>query len=117
MRDFELITLSMDDVKQQAKAKSFLERMHAGLSRGGKRLLEREGKGRTTNHYLVTEPSTDALFAVLDDQAPGPIPHTILVAPGGKIVWRHNGPIERTATVAAIVEALTPHYQPEPAAK
>lgn len=117
MRDFELITLSMDDVKQQAKAKSFLERMHAGLSRGGKRLIEREGKGRTTNHYLVTEASTDALFAALDDQAPGPIPHTVLVAPGGKIVWRHNGVIDRAATVSAIVEALTPHYQPEPAAK
>lgn len=117
MRDFEFITLSMDDAKQQAKAKSFLERMHAGLSRGGKRLLEREGKGRTTNHYLVNEANTDALFVALDDKAPGPIPHTILVAPGGKIVWRHNGIIDRAATVAAIVEALTPHYQPEPAAK
>jgi peroxiredoxin len=117
MRDFELITLSVDDVKQQGKAKAFLERMHAGLSRGGQRLLQREGQGRTTNHYLVTEANTDALFAALDDQAPGPIPHTVLVAPGGKIVWRHNGVIDRAATVAAIADAMTRYYQPEPATK
>ena len=117
MRDFELITLAVDDVKQQAKAQAFLERMHAGLSHGGRRLLEREGKGRTTNHYLFTEASTDALFAGLDDQAPGPIPHTVLVAPGGKIVWRHNGVIDRAAAVAAIADAMTRYYQPKPAAE
>lgn len=117
MRDFELITLTVDDVKQQAKAQKFLERMHAGISRNGERLLKREGSGRTTNHYLFTEASTDALFAVLDDQAPGPIPHTVLVAPGGEIVWRHNGVIDRAATVAAIAEAMTRYYQPEPETK
>jgi peroxiredoxin len=117
MRDFELITLTVDEPKQQTKAQAFLERMHAGLSRGGKRLLEREGKGRTTNHYLFTEASTDVLFAALDDQAPGPIPHTVLVAPGGEIVWRHNGVIDRAATVAALADAMTRYYQPEPAAK
>ncbi len=117
MRDFELITLTVDDVKQEAKAKAFLERMHAGLTRNGKRLLEREGKGRTTNHYLVTEASSDALFAALDDQAPGPIPHTVLVAPGGEIVWRHNGVIDRDTTVKVIADAMTRYYQPEPEKK
>lgn len=117
MRDFELITVTVDDVKQQAKAQAFLERMHAGLSPNGQRLLKREGSGRTTNHYLFTEASTDALFAALDDQAPGPIPHTVLVAPGGKIVWRHNGVIDRAAAVAAIADAMTRYYQPEPASR
>lgn len=116
MRDFELITISVDDPKQPAKAQAFLERMHAGLSRNGQRLLQREGAGRTTNHYLFTAASTDALFAALDDQAPGPIPHTVLVAPGGRIVWRHNGVIDRAATVSAIADAMTRYYQPAPAA-
>ena len=38
--------------------------------------------------------------------------------PGGKIVWRHNGPIDPAATRAAIVTAMTPYYQPpQPASK
>ncbi len=112
MRDFELITVTVDDVKNQPKAKAFLERMHAGLSRNGQRSLQREGLGRTTNHYLFTGASLDDLFKVLDDQAPGPIPHTVLVAPGGEIVWRHNGVIDHATTLTAITNAMTRYYQP-----
>ena len=42
---------------------------------------------------------------------------SILVAPGGKIVWRHNGVIDRATTVAALADAMTRYYQPEPEKK
>jgi peroxiredoxin len=112
MRDFELITVSMDDPKHEARAHAFLEQQGAGLTRRKEASVKRER--RKTNHYLYTGASQDALVSALDSEWPGPIPHTVLVAPGGKVVWRHNGKIDSAAAIAAIVEAMTPYYQPPP---
>jgi peroxiredoxin len=108
MRDFELVTISLDLPAQQERARAFLQRQGAGLSKRVQPSVEREG--RKTNHYLFTGASQDDLAAVLDTEWPGPVPHTILVAPGGEIVWRHNGMVEHAAARAAIVEALRPYY-------
>lgn len=112
MRDFEVLTVSMDDPKQEAKAHAFLEKQGAGLTPRKQASVNKEG--RRTNHYLFTGANQDALVAALDPGWPGPIPHTVLVAPGGKVLWRHNGPIDPTAAISAIVEAMTPYYQPDP---
>jgi hypothetical protein len=37
----------------------------------------------------------------------------VLVAPGGEIVWRHNGVIDRATAIRRIVEIMTPYYQPD----
>jgi peroxiredoxin len=110
MRDFEVVTISMDDVKHEAKAHAFLEKQGAGLTKRKQASVKQEG--RTTNHYLYTGANQDALVTALDADWPGPIPHTVLVAPGGKVVWRHNGKIDSAQAIAAIVEAMTPYYQP-----
>jgi peroxiredoxin len=110
MRDFEVITISMDDLKHETKAHAFLEKQGAGLTKRKQASVKQEG--RTTNHYLYTGANQDALVAALDADWPGPIPHTVLVAPGGKVIWRHNGKIDSAQAIAAIVEAMTPYYQP-----
>ncbi len=112
-RNFELITISLDHPGQQAKAQAFLQNQGAGLVGGVKNSVEREG--RRTNHYLYTGASQDDLAAVLDDAWPGPVPHTVLVAPGGEILWRHNGVIDQDETRRVIVEALSRYYTPQPA--
>ncbi|HEX2100224.1 MAG TPA: redoxin domain-containing protein [Candidatus Synoicihabitans sp.] len=109
MRDFELVTISLDDPKHEARAKAFLEQQGAGLTPARQRSVDREG--RATNHYLF-EGSHDALTAALDTEWPGPVPHTILVAPGGEILWRHNGVIDAGEARAAIVKALGAYYTP-----
>ena len=48
----------------------------------------------------------------LKSRKPGPIPHTVLVAPGGEIVWRHNGVIDRAAAVNAILDRMNRFYSP-----
>jgi peroxiredoxin len=111
-RDFEVITLSLDDPKHEAKAHGFLQQQGAGLTKRIQDSVTKEG--RKTNHYLYTGANQDALVAALDSDWPGPIPHTVLVAPGGKIVWRHNGVIDRAAAIRAIVTEMTPFYQPPP---
>ena len=115
MREFELVTVSLDEPKQAAKAQAFLQRQGAGLTKRKQDSVTKEG--RKTNHYLYDGANQDALVAALDPDWPGPLPHTVLVAPGGKIVWRHNGAIDHAAARAAIVAALTPYYEPAPAPK
>ena len=108
MRNFELVTISLDTPKDAAKAQAFLQRQGAGLSKRVQPTVTKEG--RTTNHYLYTGAGQDELVTALDKDWPGPLPHTVLVAPGGEILWRHNGVIDHATARAAIVAALKPYY-------
>ena len=112
-RDFEFVSISMDDPKQEAQAKKFLENQHAAPPGRLKRLLKAEGRDAT--NFLYTEASADALIAALDPAWPGPLPHTVLVAPGGKIVYRHNGQVDSAELLAKIIEQLGPYYTPDSA--
>ena len=111
-RDFELITVSMDDPKDDARVKAFLEKQQMALPNKTKRSVEAEG--RRTNNYLYTGASADALIKALDPAWPGPLPHTVVIAPGGKIVYRHTGELDSTALMTKLVELLGPYYQPAP---
>ncbi len=108
MRPFELITISLDDPKMKGQAQKFLERQGAGETFRGKRRLAADN--RSTNHYLYDSADQDALGAALDPEWPGPIPHSVLVAPGGEIVWRFNGQIDTMEAKEEIVKILTPYW-------
>jgi peroxiredoxin len=109
-RDFELVTISLDDPKLQPQAKKFLEKQHASPPNRLKRLLKSEG--RDAVNFIYTGASTDALVQALDPAWPGPLPHTILVAPGGKIVYRHNGQVDLAELQAKVIETLGAYYTP-----
>ena len=108
-RDFEFVTICMDDPKMQAEAKKFLVKQHAVPPGRLKRLLHAEGREAT--NYIYTESSTDALIKALDPEWPGPLPHTVLVAPGGQIVYRHNGKVDPDELRAKVIEQLGPYYK------
>jgi len=109
MREFDFITISLDEPDHQAKAVKFLQKYGAGpTNRATKRIKQDD---RSTNHYLFTGASQDDLAKVFDPEWPGPIPHTILVAPGGEIIWRHNGIIDGKEARSQIAEAMTRYYQ------
>jgi len=110
-RDFELVTISMDDPKMKLPAKKFLEQQHAVPSARLKRLLAAEG--RETANFIYTEASSDALVQALDPAWPGPLPHTVLIAPGGKIVWRHNGQVDAEELKNAVLKHLGAFYTPD----
>jgi peroxiredoxin len=112
MRDFEFVSISLDKPADQAKAEAFLFKQAAGMSKKVESTVKKEG--RKTNSYLFAG-SNDELAAALDKEMPGPIPHTILVAPGGEIVWRHNGVINRSEAVNAILDRMNRFYSPAPA--
>ncbi len=109
-RDFEFISLSLDDPKLEPQVQRFLEKNHAATPNRVARTLAAEG--RTTNNFLYSESSTDPLIKALDPEWPGPLPHTVLIAPGGKIIYRHNGLVDMAELRARIIEALGPYYAP-----
>ena len=111
MRDFELITISIDETNNLAQVKAFLEKRGAGLNDKLKGSLKKEG--RMTDSYLYTGANVGDLMGVLDSEWPGAIPHSVLVAPDGKILWRHNGVVDGEALRAKILEILgTAYHQP-----
>lgn len=111
MRPFELVTISTDMPQDKARAEEFLRNRRAGLPGHLKAGLAKEGRG--TNSYLFSEPGMDALIQALDPEWKGPEPHTILVAPGGKIVFRHTGLIGEAELLEKVLAEMTPFYQPK----
>jgi peroxiredoxin len=107
-RDFELITISIDDPKDQKKVQQFLEEQHAALPNPLRKTLADEG--RKTNNYLFTGADAEALLKALDPDAPGPVPHTVLIAPGGKIILRQTGQSGAAELQTKVVEKLGPYY-------
>ena len=108
MRPVELVTISMDDPKQQTNAQKFLQKNHAGVPSRLAKSLKQEG--RTTNNYLFTDPSSEALIKALDPEWQGPLPHTVVIAPGGKIVYRKTGILDPHELYGKMLEVLTPFY-------
>lgn len=110
MRDFEFISLSADQPSDTAKVKVFLEKRNAGLSDRLQKSVKAEG--RKTNSYIFTGANPDDLMKAVDPQWPGGMPHTVLVASNGEIVWRHNGPVNGDELRAKILEHLGNYYKP-----
>lgn len=111
LRDFELITISLDKPKDKDKVKAFLEKHHASIPDKIKPTLKAEG--RTTNSYIFDNPSEDDLIKALDPQWEGPAPYSLLVAPDGSILWRHEGEVDGEELRAKILEIMGKYYKPE----
>lgn len=111
LREFELITISLDDPKDKDKVKAFLENKHAVLPDRLKPSLKAEG--RTTNSYIFSGTDQNELIKALDTEWPGPIPNSVLVAPDGSVIWRHNGEVDGEELRAKILEYMGRFYKPE----
>ncbi len=92
-RHFEIITLSMDDVDMKQRALQVLKDTHA-----------------STQNYLSTIEDKDKLAESLDAKWSGPLPYTILIAPGGKIVYRCEGAFDALELKRAIVQHIGRTY-------
>jgi len=109
-RGFDLITISLDDAAARAQALKILQQNHAALPRMTEASVKEEG--RTTNNYHWTG-DPDALAEILDDVWPGALPHTVLIAPGGEIIFRHSGEIDADELRRKIVGHLGRFYVPK----
>jgi peroxiredoxin len=108
-RDFDLITVSVDVPGDEAKALQFLKREHAAVPPGQKAVVAKEG--RTTNNYIYTGPGGDALALALDPKWPGGYPYTVVIAPGGEIVYRIDGAADVADLQSRLIDRLGIYYK------
>jgi thiol-disulfide isomerase/thioredoxin len=76
-RDFELVTISADDPSGKEKVLKFLKNKQA-----------------SSINYLFSLDDKYKLMEALDPAWQGALPYTMLVEPGGKVVYAHQGAID-----------------------
>jgi peroxiredoxin len=86
-RPFELITITMDDMEQKDAALEILKEHHV-----------------SAKNYIYSGADKDKLVDALDKQWEGPPPYTMLVAPGGEVVYRKLGAFDAVEVKKKIVE-------------
>jgi peroxiredoxin len=92
-RNFQLVTISLDSPEKSDEALRVLRENHVA-----------------TTNYLSTVETPDKLADLLDKDWPGPVPYTVLIAPGGKVLDRQVGPIKPLEIRRAIVDCLGRTY-------
>jgi len=105
---FELVTISVDSPEDRSQVEDFLGDQHVALARRTERLLK--SRGRTTNNLLFNGEDLEALAMALDQEWTGVQPHTLLVAPNGKILFRQTGEVDFDALHSAIVKYVRANY-------
>jgi thiol-disulfide isomerase/thioredoxin len=86
-RDFQFISLSADDPDKKQKALEFLQQEHASCK-----------------NYIYNSDNREKLINAVDPNWKGALPYTILVEPGGKIVYVKDGQINAFLLKKAIVD-------------
>jgi peroxiredoxin len=85
-RPFKLVTISMDEPEKRDEALKVLKENHVS----------------STNYILHTS-DRDKFAEALDKEWPGPLPYTLVVAPGGKVLYRKVGAIDPLEVKRAVV--------------
>lgn len=85
-RDFEFVSLSADKANAKDKVLAFLKKSHSALQ-----------------NYLYTDGDNYKLIEAVDHSWNGALPYTLLVEPGGKVIWRCQGSIDVLELKRAIV--------------
>jgi peroxiredoxin len=86
-RDFEFISISADDPANKEKALKFLQKQEA-----------------SNTNYLFNNDDKYKLIEAIDPNWQGALPYTILVEPGGKIVYAKQGRIDPAEMKKMIVD-------------
>ena len=86
-RDFEFISISADEPSKKEKVLAFLKDKHAA-----------------NKNYLFSIDDKYKLIEAIDPNWQGALPYTILVEPGGKIVYAKQGRIDPAAMKKRIVD-------------
>ena len=86
-RDFEFISISADKMNQKAKALKFLQE-----------------KNSAVKNYIFSGVDIYRLINIVDPEWDGALPYTVLLEPGGKVVYKEMGMIDPLELKRAIVD-------------
>jgi thiol-disulfide isomerase/thioredoxin len=103
-RNFEFITVSTDPSDASKRVLQVLKNKKVATPKTRVEALKAEG--RTSNNYHIADGAMDAVADIIDKDWNGALPHTVLIAPGGKVLWKHNGELDIVESRRQIVKAL-----------
>lgn len=86
-RDFEFISLSADKLDQKEKALKFLKSKHSSMK-----------------NYIFSGTDIYKLINAVDPEWDGALPYTVLIEPGGNIVYKKMGSIDPLELKRSIVD-------------
>src|SRR5262249_59814696 len=92
-RNFQLVTISLDDIAKKDDAARVLTENHVAAT-----------------NIILNADDRDKFAEALDQDWPGPVPYTLVIAPGGKIIYRKTGAIDPLEVKRAIVGNLGRTY-------
>lgn len=92
-RDYELVTISADKPSNKVKVQEFLEEQDASCT-----------------NYLFNSDNSYALIESLDQTWEGTLPYTLIINPGGEIIYRHAGIIDPLEVRKKIISVLGRYY-------
>jgi peroxiredoxin len=92
-RDFEFISICTDGLKKKEKVLDFLK-----------------NKGASTKNYLYAAEDKYQLIESVDKNWSGAIPYTLLIAPGGEIVYSHEGIIDPLEVKKEIIKKIGRYF-------
>ena len=99
-RDFEVVTVNADEADKREKALAFLKEQQA-----------------STRNFAFDKGDPYALIEAVDPKWQGALPHTIVVAPGGEVIYRSEGAFDTLKLRKAIVGWLGRYYHSTPGGK
>jgi len=88
-RDFELVTVAAEFPDQQSKVLAFLQKHHA-----------------STRNLIFGDTDKYKLLEAFDPEWNGALPHTVLLAPNGDVLFRQTGELDYLELRRKIVPAL-----------
>jgi thiol-disulfide isomerase/thioredoxin len=86
-RDFEFISISADEPAKREKALQFLQKSYA-----------------SGTNYIFNIDDKYKLIEAVDPKWQGALPYTMVIAPGGKVIYTKDGPIDPAALKKIIVD-------------
>ncbi len=92
-RPFEAVTIALDEPEKRDEALRVLSAHRA-----------------STKNYFVKTADRDKFADALDKEWPGPVPYTMLIAPGGKVVYRKAGAFDALELRRVIVGQIGRTY-------
>ena len=93
-RQFELITISVDSPARKGNVLSVLKKQQASC-----------------RNYLFDSEDEYRLMAALDENLRGGVPYTLLIRPGGQVIYRRLGVVDPLELKKAIVGYLGRYYK------
>jgi len=93
-RNFEVVTLSLDDQAAKENVNIFLNKYNASF-----------------NNYMYDSADIYAVADVIGNGWTGTMPHTFLIEPGGKIIYQRQGMIDPFRTSREIINFLGRYYK------